>query len=81
MARAMAEADLRDLLPAIDVPTLLVHGAADERAPVAVGEAIRAAIPSATLVVMPAVGHECYLEDPERFNAVVRDFLRLPLAQ
>jgi pimeloyl-ACP methyl ester carboxylesterase len=81
MARAMAEADLRDLLPAIDVPTLLLHGAADERAPVAVGEAIRAAIPSATLVVMPAVGHECYLEDPERFNAVVRDFLRLPLAQ
>jgi pimeloyl-ACP methyl ester carboxylesterase len=26
-------------------------------------------------VVMPGLGHECYLESPERFNAEVRGFL------
>src|SRR5581483_3660748 len=33
MAHSMAEADLRDVLPTIRVPTLLLHGELDERAP------------------------------------------------
>jgi pimeloyl-ACP methyl ester carboxylesterase len=31
MTYALAEADLRDLLPRIEAPTLLIHGDADER--------------------------------------------------
>jgi pimeloyl-ACP methyl ester carboxylesterase len=34
---AMAEADLRDVLPTIDVPTLLVWGELDARSPLTVG--------------------------------------------
>ena len=76
MARAFAEADLRDVLPLIRVPTLLLHGSADERSPLAVAEALHAGIPNSTLVVLPGLGHESYLESPEAFNAEVRRFLR-----
>jgi pimeloyl-ACP methyl ester carboxylesterase len=74
MAVASAE-DLRDALPHVAVPTLLVSGDADVRAPLAVAEALRAAIPGATLTVLPGIGHVCNIEAPEAFNAAVRDFL------
>lgn len=76
MAHALAEADLRDVLSTIDVPTLLVYGDADERSPLSVAEDLRDGIPGSRLVVMPGLGHECYLEAPEGFNAEVRRFLR-----
>jgi pimeloyl-ACP methyl ester carboxylesterase len=76
MARAMAEADLRDVLPRIDVPTLLVYGAEDRRSPAHVAAALAETIPSARLVVVPGVGHQPNLEAPDRFNAEVREFLR-----
>jgi pimeloyl-ACP methyl ester carboxylesterase len=75
MAQALAAADLRDMLPTVRVPTLLVHGDADERSSVAVGEALRTAIPTAELAVLPGLGHECALEDAAAFAAVVRRFL------
>lgn len=75
MAHALAEADLRDVLATIDVPTLLVYGDADERSPLSVAEDLRDGIPGSRLVVMPGFGHECYLEAPECFNAEVRRFL------
>jgi len=34
-----------------------------------------AAIPGSRLTVMPGLGHECYLESAEAFDAVVRSFL------
>jgi pimeloyl-ACP methyl ester carboxylesterase len=75
MARAFAEADLRDVLPRIDVPTLLLYGDSDVRAPLDVAEALRAAIPSSKLVVMRGVGHLSCIEAAHRFNAEVRQFL------
>ncbi len=72
---AFAEADLRDALPHIGVPTLLLSGDADERSPLVVTETLHAAIPASTLVVLPGLGHESYLESPEQFNAEVRSFL------
>jgi pimeloyl-ACP methyl ester carboxylesterase len=76
MARAFAEADLRDVLPHIDVPTLLLQGGADRRSSSKVAEELHAGIASSTLVVMPGVGHSANMEAPERFNAEVRAFLR-----
>jgi pimeloyl-ACP methyl ester carboxylesterase len=75
MARASAE-DLRDALPGIGVPTLLLYGEQDVRAGPRVGEDLHAAIPGSKLVVLPEVGHVCNLEAPEAFNAAVRSFLR-----
>lgn len=76
MLRGVAEADLRDVLPRIDVPTLLIYGELDARSPVTVGEELHATIPGSELVVMPGVGHVCSFEDPDRFNTEVRNFLR-----
>jgi len=75
MLHAMAEADLRTVLPTIAVPTLLLHGAEDARSPLTVAEEMRAAIPSSSLVVLPEVGHQSNVETPERFNDAVRAFL------
>lgn len=75
MALATAEADLRDVLAHIDVPTLLLYGDEDVRAPLSVAEALHASIPQSRLVVMPGVGHVSSVEAAERFNLEVRDFL------
>lgn len=75
MALALAEADLRDLLPAIRVPTLVVCGDADERSPLNVGRELNGSIPGSTLVVLAGLGHECYLESASTFEAEVRRFL------
>jgi pimeloyl-ACP methyl ester carboxylesterase len=77
MACASAE-NLRDVLPSINVPTLLVYGEVDVRAPMTVAEDLHAAIPGSKLVVLPDAGHVCNTEAPEAFNRAVRSFLRDP---
>jgi pimeloyl-ACP methyl ester carboxylesterase len=74
MARASAE-DVRDVLPRVDVPTLLVYGDRDVRAPLTVAKNLQAAISGSKLVVLPDAGHLCNVEAPDEFNAAVRDFL------
>jgi pimeloyl-ACP methyl ester carboxylesterase len=74
LARAAAE-NLRPVLPRIRVPTLLVYGEHDIRAPLPVARDLEAAITGARLVVLPGVGHLCNLEAPDEFNGAVRTFL------
>ena len=71
-----AEHNVRDVLPRIDVPTLLLYGDKDVRSPLSVAEEMHAGIPRSRLVVMPGVGHMADMEAAERFNAEVRSFLR-----
>jgi pimeloyl-ACP methyl ester carboxylesterase len=75
MARASAE-DLREALSQVAVPTLLVYGDQDVRAPLAVAEDLHAAIAGSSLVVLPGAGHICNIDAGEEFNAAVREFLR-----
>jgi pimeloyl-ACP methyl ester carboxylesterase len=72
----MAETDQRDLLPQIAVPTLLIWGELDARSPLSVARQFEHAIPDTQLVVIPACGHVSNLEQPEQFNAAVREFCR-----
>jgi pimeloyl-ACP methyl ester carboxylesterase len=72
----MAEADQRDLLPRIAVPTLLIWGELDVRSPLSVAHQFEQAIPDAKLVVIPGTGHVSNLEQPDQFNAVLREFCR-----
>jgi pimeloyl-ACP methyl ester carboxylesterase len=74
MARASAE-DLRAALSEIAVPTLLVYGDEDVRAPLAVAADLHAAIAGSELVVLPGAGHLCNMEEPEAFNRALRTFL------
>jgi pimeloyl-ACP methyl ester carboxylesterase len=82
--RAMAHAaneDLRHTLATVGVPTLLIYGDRDVRAPQYVAEHLRDAIPNASLVVLPDVGHACCLEAPREFNDELRAFLRTNQAE
>lgn len=75
MLHAMAEADLRAVLPAISVPTLLLYGEGDVRSPRAVAEEMRRAIPGARLEILERSGHQANVEAADRFNEAVRAFL------
>jgi pimeloyl-ACP methyl ester carboxylesterase len=70
-----AETDLRPVLPTVDVPTLVLHGEADARSPLANAEALDAAIPASQLVVLPKLGHACVVEDPGACAAQIRRFV------
>jgi pimeloyl-ACP methyl ester carboxylesterase len=72
---AMAEADQRDILPHIAVPTLLIWGEQDVRSPLSVARQFEQAVPKAQLVVIPGAGHVSNLERPEEFNDALREFL------
>lgn len=72
----MAEADQRDLLAQIAVPTLLIWGEQDVRSPLSVARQFEQAIPETELVVIPDCGHVSNLEQPVRVNEAVRAFCR-----
>jgi pimeloyl-ACP methyl ester carboxylesterase len=76
MAHSMAEADLRDILPQVRVPTLLLYGELDERSPLHIAEYLRAHIPNARLVVIPDAGHMASVAAPAAFNGHVRRFIQ-----
>jgi pimeloyl-ACP methyl ester carboxylesterase len=60
---------------AAEMPTLLVWGERDPIIPVAHGEAAHAAMPGSRLVVFEGAGHFPFRDDPERFAAVLTDFI------
>ena len=73
----MGDADQRDLLPRIAVPTLLIWGELDARSPLSVAHEFEQEIPDAKLVVIPGAGHVSNLEQPKQFNQAVREFCRV----
>ena len=75
LGRAFAAADLRAVLPGLHVPVLVVRGEADTRAPAPVAEALTSAIPGATMIALPRVGHLVHQEAPEALERVLRPFL------
>jgi pimeloyl-ACP methyl ester carboxylesterase len=54
----LASPDRTPRLEAIDVPTLVIHGAEDPLVDVSGGRATAAAIPGAELVIVPGMGHD-----------------------
>ncbi len=74
MSISSAEMDTRDLLPQIQVPTLLLWGDTDRRSPMHVAEQLHTAIPGAELAIIPEAGHLSNMEQPEVFNVLVRRF-------
>lgn len=76
LGAGFAEHDLRDVLPTVTVPTLLLYGDRDARSPMTVAEQLHASIPGSQLIVIPGAGHLSDMEAPDRFNAEVAAFLR-----
>jgi 3-oxoadipate enol-lactonase len=75
--RAMAgRRDQTDLLPSINVPTLIVVGAEDSITPPSDAEAMSTQIEGSRLVVVEGAGHLSNVEQPEKFNRALVEFLR-----
>jgi pimeloyl-ACP methyl ester carboxylesterase len=72
----LVNADLRDDLPHIAAPTLLIWGERDEDTPLADGQLMERAIPDAGLVVFDGAGHFAYLEQSPRFCHIVKTFFQ-----
>jgi proline-specific peptidase len=68
--------DVRDRLPQVQVPTLVMCGASDWITPLAKSEEIVALLPSSRLEVFERSGHKPMIEEPERFHEVLRAFLK-----
>lgn len=79
----MPHYDLTAQLPGITCPTLVTVGRGDWITPVACSEKIVSLIPGAQLVVFEESGHSPQIEEAEKFQEVVRGFLRsaLPMAE
>ena len=73
--RDITEMDLRDTLAHIRVPALVVVGDRDLITPKASAQALRAALPDATAVVITGAGHVSMLERHRVFNEVLERFL------
>jgi pimeloyl-[acyl-carrier protein] methyl ester esterase len=71
----LAREDLREALPALDLPVLLVHGDRDPVCPPGASRAMAAAIPRARLVELPGAGHAPFLSRPGPFRDALASFL------
>jgi len=68
---AIRDMDLRDRLPSIAAPTLVVSGAEDPATPPEHGRLIRDAIPGARFEVVPDAAHIANVERPERIAQLI----------
>lgn len=63
-------------LSAITAPTLVISGEEDRPIAPAKARAVHAAIAGSRFEAIPATGHAVMIEQPEVFNALLRDFVR-----
>ena len=60
----VADFDVRDLLPKVQTPTLVMHVRDDLRVPIALGRELAAGIANARFVVLPGKNHIILAQDP-----------------
>lgn len=72
------EYDVRDLLPLVDVPTLVVHRERDRAVQLRAGREVAALIPGARLVTLPGDAHLPWHGSAEEALEVIAEFLELP---
>jgi pimeloyl-ACP methyl ester carboxylesterase len=76
--QAQASFDREAVLSHIHVPTLLLTGERDHKAPADTLKRMAAQIVGSRWVQMPGIGHLQNLEAPDAFDALVLEFLREP---
>ncbi len=73
--QGLANADLRQTLPRLRAPVLLIWGSADPIMEPPVRRTLRQALPHAKVVIFPGLGHNPFWEDPRACAAVINEFL------
>ena len=81
VARAIAETDARPWLDEIGQPTLLLCGEDDRVTGMNISKTLLERLPNANLAVVSGAGHAPHIEQPDRFAAMARDFLRLHISK
>ena len=76
VVREQAKLDFRDLLPRLDIPVLAIYGAHDPYYPTALGDWIAAQCERGRHVVFDDSAHFPFIEEKDRFAAVIGDFAR-----
>ena len=75
----VADLDVREYLPQVKAPTLVMHVRGDRRIPIDLSRELAANIPGARFVVLPGVNHMLLEQDPglprffEEFNSFLED--------
>ena len=75
--RTVGELDVRDLLPRVSIPTLVMHVRGDRMQPIETGRQMAAGIPGARFVALPGHNHMFRMDEPaaERFFEELALFL------
>ena len=75
---ALADEDLRSEIPAITLPTLLMHGDQDKICPVGASRYMYEHLGDAAIALFPGAGHAPFLTQAEDFNQRLSEFVRSP---
>lgn len=71
----MLSSDMREYMPQIKVPTLLIWGENDTATPLYLAKEMEKLIPDCGTVVLKGAGHFSYLDSPAVFAAAVKSFM------
>lgn len=74
-ATRLEDPAIRRRIERLAVPALIVHGDADPR-PLSSARQLADALPNARLAALPDCGHFPWIEQPEAFQVVLREFLQ-----
>jgi non-heme chloroperoxidase len=75
-AESFGTTDFRPDLPSITVPTLVIHGTADQTVPIdATGRAVAKALPNATLIEYDGAPHGLFATESDRLTGDLLEFL------
>jgi 3-oxoadipate enol-lactonase / 4-carboxymuconolactone decarboxylase len=76
LVESFYDVEIRALLPSLDVPTLVVHGALDRINAVAAAEELAEELPDSELIVLGDAGHVPTLSRPTAVADAISDFVR-----
>ena len=72
--KALRDTDLRDDLPKITIPTLIMHGKKDKICAYEMAEQLHIGIANSVVVTFEKSGHALFLEETEKFNTELIKF-------
>lgn len=74
--KTLRDADLRDDLKKIDLPTLILHGKQDHICSFDLAEQMKLAIKNSELIPFENSGHALFIEEREKFNNSLISFIK-----
>ncbi|MBI5326834.1 MAG: alpha/beta fold hydrolase [Deltaproteobacteria bacterium] len=72
---ALLAIDLRDIIPTLKIPVLIIHGTKDNVCPVDAGKYLAENLPDARLEIFKGAGHAPFLTKAKEFNKIVKSFI------